>query len=169
MNNRIRYITIIISILFIAWFLLYFLIGNSISLEFSNTNFSKLFPKILTFLASVSVYVLFLLSIKKSSGWSLFNVMKFVLGIVVALLPLLAFEYFSIDSCPTWKMNKKDKKIIYQSVSSTSETIRLVEIDCPSANKKTLKTKRVMQITPLFITSSEIDTLKISDKNWKKL
>lgn len=169
MNKRFLNITIVISIIFIVWFLLYFLIGNFISLEFSNSNFSSLFPKILTFIASVSVYILFLVSIKKENGWSFFNVMKFVLGIVVAFIPLLVFEYFSIDSCASWKVNKSDKKIIYQSVSSASETIRLIEVDCPTANRKTLEVKRVMKITPLFITSSEIDTLKISDKNWKKL
>lgn len=91
------------------------------------------------------------------------------MGIVVAFIPLLVFEYFSIDSCASWKVNKSDKKIIYQSVSSTKETIRLIEVNCPTANRKTLEVKRVMKITPLFITSSEIDTLKISDKNWKKL
>lgn len=169
MNKRLRNITIIISIVFIVWFLLYFLIGNFINLEFSNSDFSKIFPKILTFLASVSVYVLFLISIEKGKGWSFFNVMKFVLGIVVAFIPLVTFEYFSIDNCATWKVSKHDKKTIYQSVSSASETIRLIEIDCPAANRKTLKVNRVMQVTPMFRTVSEIDTLKISDKNWKKL
>ncbi|MEG0187450.1 hypothetical protein [Algoriella sp.] len=169
MNKTLRYIITTSCIIFILWFIGYFLIGDFISLEFSNYEVSQLFPKILTFLAAVSIYVLFLLSIKKNEGWSFSNVMKFVLGIIVGLIPLFTFEYYSMNDCADWKIEKINKKTLYQSKSSTSETIKLVEIICEENKSKSLQVKRIMQITPLFITSSSIDTTKISTNSWKKL
>ena len=169
MNKTLRNIILIICTIFILWFIGYFLIGDFISLEFSNYEVSQLFPKILTFLAAVSIYVLFLLSIKKNEGWSFSNVMKVVLGIIVGLIPLFTFEYYSMNDCTDWKIEKINKKTLYQSKSSTSETIKLVEIICEENKSKSLQVKRIMQITPLFITSSSIDTTKISTNSWKKL
>ncbi len=169
MNKTLRYIITTICIIFILWFLGYFLIGDFISLEFANNQVSIVFPKVLTFLAGVSIYVLFLLTIKKENGWSFLNIMKFILGIIIGLIPLCAFEYYSLSKCSDWKLEKKVKKTLYQSKSSASETIKLMEFHCPENNSKTVKVKRVMEITPLFITTSEIDTAKISDKVWKKL
>ena len=169
MNKTLRNIILIICTIFILWFIGYFLVSDFINLEFANHQFSHLFPKILTFLAAVSIYVLFLLSIKKGNGWSFLNIMKFVLGIIIGLLPLCAFEYYNLSNCADWKLEKQDKKVLYQSKSSTSETIKLVEITCPEKNTKTVQVKRVMEITPLFITTSPIDTIKVSEKVWKKL
>ena len=169
MNKTLRNIILIICTIFILWFIGYFLVGDFINLEFANHQFSHLFPKILTFLAAVSIYVLFLLSIKKENGWSFLNIMKFVLGIIIGLLPLCAFEYYNLSNCADWKLEKQDKKVLYQSKSSTSETIKLVEIICEKNKSKSLQVKRIMQITPLFITSSSIDTTKISTNSWKKL
>ncbi|GEM52193.1 hypothetical protein HX001_12185 [Empedobacter brevis] len=169
MNKTLRNIILIICTIFIIWFIGYFLIGDFISLEFANQQFSKLFPKILTFVAAVSIYIIFLVSIKKKEGWSFMNIMKFVFGIIIGLIPLLTFEYFSIGSCTDWKIDKKIKKTLYQSNSSNAETIVLLETYCPESNLKTTQVKRVVKITPLFITTSDIDISKISDKSWKKL
>lgn len=169
MNKTLRYIILTSCIIFILWFIGYFLIGDFISLEFSNYQVSKIFPKVLTFLAAVSIYVLFLLSIKKNEGWSFSNIMKFVLGIIIGLIPLFTFEYYSINDCADWKIDKTTKKVLFQSKTSASETIKLIEINCPESKSKTLKVKRVVAITPLFNTSSTIDTAKISTNSWKKL
>jgi hypothetical protein len=169
MNKTLRNIILIICTIFIIWFIGYFLIGDFISLEFANHDFAKLFPKLLTFAAAVSIYVLFLLSIKKKNGWSFMNVMKFIFGIIFGFLPLLTFEYYSIGSCTNWKIDKKIQKTLYKSNSSDSEKIVLIETFCPESNLKTTQVKRIVEITPLFITTSEIDLNKISDKSWKKL
>ncbi|WP_413532703.1 hypothetical protein [Empedobacter brevis] len=169
MNKTLRNIILIICTIFIIWFIGYFTIGDFIKLEFVNNHFSKLFPKILTFAAAVSIYTLFLLSIKKQHGWSFMNVMKFIFGIIIGLLPLLTFEYCSIGSCTSWKVDKTIKKTLYVSNSSDSEKIVLIETFCPESNLKTTQVKRIMEITPLFITTSEIDLNKISTKSWKKL
>lgn len=169
MNKTLRNIILIICTIFILWFIGYFLIGDFISLEFANHEFAKLFPKILTFATAVSIYILFLLSIKKKSGWSFMNVMKFILGIIFSLLPLLAFEYYNIGSCTNWKVDKKIKETLYKSNSSDSEKIVLFETFCPESNLRTTQIKRIVEITPLFITTSDFDVSKISDKSWKKL
>ena len=169
MNKTLRNIITTICILLIVWFIGYFLLGDFISLEFANYSISSLFPKILTFAAAVSVYVLFLLMIKRDKGWSFMNIMKFVFGIIVGLIPLCAFEYYSLTNCADWKVEKTDKKVLFQSVTSASETIKLIEYNCPDNNMKSLKVRRIMTASPLFILNSPIDTLKISDKEWKKI
>ena len=75
----------------------------------------------------------------------------------------------NIGSCTNWKIDKKIQKTLYKSNSSDSEKIVLIETFCPESNLKTTQVKRIVEITPLFITTSEIDLNKISDKSWKKL
>lgn len=169
MNKILRNIILIICTIFIIWFIGYFLLGDFISLEFANHDFAKTFPKFLTFIAAVSVYVLFLLSIKKKDGWSFMNIMKFIFGIIFGFLPLLTFEYYSIGSCTNWKIDKTIKETLYKSNTSDSEKIVLFETFCPESNVKTTQVKRIVEITPLFITISDFDISKISDKSWKKL
>ncbi len=140
-----------------------------LSLEFTNQQFAHLFPKILTFSAAASIYFLFLLSIKLKDGWSWINITKFCLGLIIGLIPLATFEYYNLSQCSSWKTTTKVKKTLYQSNSSSSEKIKLIEVECPETKSKVLKVKRIVDITPLFHTSSTIDTTKISTNSWKKL
>ncbi|WP_313374880.1 hypothetical protein [Chishuiella sp.] len=169
MNKTLRNIILSLAIFFILWFIIYFFLGEYIDLEFADYNYTKAFPKVLTFLCAVSIYTLFLIPIKKSKGWSFLNILLFFVGILFSLIPIFLFQFFSLNKCANWKLDKRDKKTLYQSKMSSSETIKLIEFNCKEANKKNIKVKRVVEITPLFISSSDIDTLKISDKNWKKL
>ncbi|WP_313579459.1 hypothetical protein [Chishuiella sp.] len=169
MNKTLRNIILSISIFFILWFIIYFYLGEYIDLEFSNPNFSKTFPKILTFLCAVSIYTLFLISIRRAYGWSFLNILKFIVGILFSLIPIFLFEFFSLSKCANWKIDKSYKKTLYESKISSSESIKLIELECKETNTISRKVERIMQITPLFISTSKIDTLKISDKNWKKL
>lgn len=97
------------------------------------------------------------------------NIMKFIFGIIFGFLPLLTFEYYSIGSCTNWKIDKTIKETLYKSNTSDSEKIVLFETFCPESNVKTTQVKRIVEITPLFITTSDFDISKISDKSWKKL
>lgn len=169
MNKTLRNIILSISVFFILWFIIYFFIGEYIDLEFSNPIFSKTFPKILTFLCAVSIYTLFLISIRRAYGWSFLNILQFFMGILFSLIPIFLFQFFSLNKCANWKVDKIYKKTLYQSKISSSETIKLIEVNCTEARKKSIKVERIVQITPLFISSSKIDTLKISNKNWMKL
>lgn len=170
MNTSLRFILKTTFTLIIVWFISYFVFGEYISLEFADYTFAQQFPKILTFATGASIYFLFMLSIKKSDGWNAFNIIKFVLGIVLGFIPFFLFKYYSsVANCQSWEVFKKEKAILYESVSSSSEKIKLIETFCPEMDSRVEKTYRVMSITPLFNTISEIDTTKIKDNNWKEI
>lgn len=170
MNRSLRLTLKTTFILIIVWFISYFVFGEYISLEFSDYSFAQIFPKILTFATGASIYFLFLLSIKKSDGWNLKNILKVVFGILIGIIPFLLFKYYSsVGNCQNWEINKKVKSTLYQSVSSSSETVKSIETYCLEMDLREEKTYRVMAITPFFNTISPIDTLKINETNWKKV
>ncbi|MBS7333125.1 MAG: hypothetical protein KIG88_05980 [Weeksellaceae bacterium] len=170
MNRSLRLTLKTTFILIIVWFISYFVFGEHVSLEFSDYNFALIFPKILTFATGASIYFLFLLSIKKADGWNIKNILKFVFGIIIGIIPFFLFKYYSsVGNCQNWEVTKKVKSTLYESVSSSSETIKLIETYCLEMDLREEKTYRVMAITPIFNTISPIDTLKINDTNWKKI
>lgn len=155
--------------LILVWFIIYFVFGEQISLEFSDYQFAKIFPKILTFAAGASIYLLILLSIKKSKGWSIVNILKFIAGIIFAFIPFLLFKYYSsVANCQDWEITKKNVKTLFVSTSSNSEKIKTIETYCQEMDELETKNYRVMEITPIFNIVSEIDTAKINQKDWKK-
>lgn len=169
MNTSIRLILKTTFILIIVWFISYFVFGEYISLEFADYKFAQQFPKILTFATGASIYFLFLLAIKKSEGWSIMNILKFIFGLIIGIIPFFLFKYYSsVENCQSWEVSRKEKAILYESVSSTSEKIKLIETFCPEMDSRVEKTYRVMSITPLFNTISEVDTAKLKDSSWKK-
>lgn len=156
--------------IFIVWFIGYFVFGENIGIEFADYEFAKLFPKILTFCAGASIYFLFMLSIKKADKWNYKNILKFAAGIILAIVPFILFKYYtSIGNCQTWEVSRRVVKTLYQSKSSTSETIKAIETICPEMESKKVDTYRVMALTPLFNTISPVDTAKIRENNWKKI
>lgn len=170
MNRSLRLTLKTTFILIIVWFISYFVFGEHISLEFSDYRFAQIFPKILTFATGASIYFLFLLTIKKADGWNLKNILKFVFGIIIGFIPFLLFKYYSsVGNCQNWEVSKKVKTTLYQSVSSSSETIKLIETYCLEMDSRDEKTYRIMAITPFLNTISPIDTTKINDKQWKKV
>lgn len=170
MNIPLKLILKTAFILIIIWFISYFVFGEYISLEFADYQFAQIFPKILTFSAGASIYFLFMLAIKKSEGWRWLNILKFILGILIGILPFFLFKYYSsVANCQSWEVYKKEKAVLYESVTSSSEKIKLIETFCPEMDLRQEKTYRVMSITPLFNTISEIDTATIKNQNWKKI
>ena len=170
MNKSILITLQTIFTIIIMWFIGYFVFGENISIEFANYEFAKQFPKILTFCTGASIYFLFMLSIKKADKWNYKNVIKFVLGIGCAIVPFILFKYYtSIGNCQNWEVSRRVVKTLYQSKSSTSETVKAIETICPEMESKKVDTYRVMALTPLFNTISPIDTTKIRENNWKKL
>lgn len=156
--------------LIIVWFIGYFVFGENVSIEFSNYQFAKFFPKVLTFAAGASIYFLFLISIKPSDKFSLSNILKFTFGIIIAIIPFLLFKYYSsVGNCQNWEVSKKIVKTHFISTSSASETIKSVETYCLEMDKKDIKTYRIVSFTPIFNTITPIDTTKINSKNWKKV
>lgn len=153
----------------IIWFIGYFIFGENITVELSNYEFAQLFPKILTFATGASIYFLFLLSIKISSGFNALNIIKFILGVLCGLLPFFLLKYYSsVDHCQNWEVSKKVKTTLFYSTYSTNETIQLIEVYCPEIGVKEDRTYRIMQISPFFNTIYPIDTLEIKSDNWKK-
>ena len=170
MNKSLRLTLKITFTLIIVWFISYFVFGEHISLEFSDYNFAQLFPRILTFATGASIYFLFLLSIRTEKGWNFKNILKFVFGILIAFIPFILFKYYSsVGNCQNWEVTKKVKTTLYQSVSSSSESIKTIETYCLEMDKREEKIYRVIQITPLFNSISPIDTLKLQEKSWKKV
>ena len=170
MNRNLLLTLKTIFTIIILWFIGYFVFGENISLEFANYNFAQLFPKILTFAAGASIYFLFLLNIKKEDGWRYPNILKAVAGILFGFVPFILFKYYSsVGNCQNWEVFKQEKNVLFESVSSESEKIKSIQIYCPEMDQTTEKTYRVMAITPLFNTISEVDTVKIKRSNWKKI
>ncbi|MBF0597828.1 hypothetical protein [Faecalibacter rhinopitheci] len=169
MNKNLRLILKTTFTFIIVWFISYFVFGEHIGLEFSDYNFAQIFPKILTFATGTSIYFLCLLSINKNRGWNYKNILKFIFGILLAFIPFILFKYYSsVGNCQNWEVTKQVKSTLFVSTSSNSETIKLIEVYCPEMDLKVDKTFRIMSITPLFNTVSEIDTTNISPTNWKK-
>lgn len=169
MNSYLSTFLKTIFYIIIVWFLGYFIFGENITVEFSDYQFAQLFPKILTFATGASIYFLFLLSIKISNGFSILNVTKFILGIILGLFPFFLLKYYSaVDNCQNWEVSKKVKTTLYYSTYSSNESIKLIETYCPDLKLKEEKTYRIMQISPFFNTIYPIDTVKIRRDNWKK-
>lgn len=169
MNRKLITTLKTILYLILIWFIIYFVFGEQISLEFSDYHFAQIFPKILTFSAGASIYLLILLTIKKSKGWSFINILKFFAGIMFAIIPFILFKYYSsVANCQEWEITKKNVKTLFVSTSSNSEKIKTIETYCQEMDKLDVKNYRVMEITPFFNVVSEIDTAKINKKDWKK-
>lgn len=168
MNPTLRLCLKFIFYTIILWFLAYFLLGNYISLEFSNYQFALLFPKILTFATAVSIYGLLVLTIRSESGWSFGNIMKFMSGVILAFIPFVIFEYLSLDRCNFWETTKTYKGTLYHSKNSSAEKIVIIESVCKGSENVIRETKHTVGITPIFNTSSPIDTSKIKLSNWNE-
>lgn len=170
MNKTLRITLRIIFWLIILWFIGYFVFGEFIALEFSDYKFAQYFPNYLTFATGVSIYFLFLLSIQLKDKFNWKNCLKFLAGIVIGFIPFVLFKYYSsVGNCQNWEISKEIKKTVYQSITSDSEKIQLIETYCPELNTKEVKAYRVMSITPVFNTKSEIDTTKLKFNHWKNI
>lgn len=154
----------------IIWFIGYFVFGEYIAIEFSDYTFAQHFPKYLTFAAGASIYFLFLLSIRLKDKWNWKNILKFLAGIGIGFMPFVLFKYYSsVGNCQNWEVIKTNKKTLFQSITSESETIQLIEIECPEMEIKEEKIYRVMHLTPVFNVKSEIDTTKLKFNHWKNI
>lgn len=170
MNQKLKITLKTILYLILVWFIIYFVFGEQISLEFADYQFAHIFPKILTFAAGASIYLLILLTIKKSKGWSIVNILKFIAGIIFAFVPFLLFKYYSsVANCQDWEITKKNIATLYVSTTSNSEKIKSVETYCQEMDQLEVKSYRVAELTPLFNVVWEIDTANISPEKWKKL
>ncbi len=152
----------------ILWFIVYFLAGDYISLEFANYKFALVFPRILTFATAASIYCLIVLKIKSEDGWNFSNIMKFIFGILLAFIPFIIFEYLSLARCNFWETTKTYKGTLYHSKNSDAEKIIVVESVCKNTQTVRRETKRVVSLTPLFNTVSSIDTATIKSGNWNE-
>ena len=170
MNSILKNILKTILTLNLIWFIGYFVFGEHISLEFSNYEFAKLFPKLITFTAGASIYLLVLLTIKKENGFSIKNILKFIVGILLAFAPFILFKYYSsVANCQDWEVRKKNVSTLFISKTSTKESIKTIDIYCQELNKLETKNFKVTELTSLFNIVTEIDTAKLEKKDWKKI
>src|SRR5690606_40033326 len=84
-----------LCLVFIAWLAVYFLLGDTFSIYFTDRVFASWFPQILVFLTAASIYALFILAIKSSrKKWQ--NILLFMGGFFFALTPFLAYHGYFI-------------------------------------------------------------------------
>ena len=124
--------------LIIIWFVAYFLFGERFSITFTHRGLAEYLPQILTFGAAVSVYLLFILSIKSSrKKWQ--NILLFFSGLILSAIPLFAYHAYFQYQCDFWNREIKSSKIIYVNSLNKSETVKAIQSQC----KNELKTDTV--------------------------
>ncbi|WP_154662237.1 hypothetical protein ACF3NR_05085 [Vaginella massiliensis] len=159
----------ILCFVFIAWFLLYFLVGDTFPFDFANQNLKQLFPNVLVFLAGVAIYILLLLQINLDKKWEFSNILKFVGGIILGFIPFILYGFFSIQTCPFWLQKQEYHQTLFQSKLNQNERIVLRKttcLDCPTTKQDTVKSK----VYAGFIrTTQKANLHQLNTKYWQKI
>src|SRR5690606_2498248 len=151
----------------IAWFVVYFLLGDRFSIYFTDRVFASWFPQILVFLSAASIYGIFILEIKSSrKKWQ--NIMLFFGGFLFALIPFITYHGYFQYQCNFWNDEIKSEKTLYINNLNKFETIKVVDRFCV-INESEVKTDTVFskQITPYFELNDEVKIKKAEKSDWK--
>lgn len=144
----------------IAWFFVYFLRGEELSLTFTDRVFASYFPQILVFATGVSIYLLFIFLVKSKFQWWK-KLLILVIGFLFATIPFLLYHgYFQYQKCKFWNSETKTKKELYFNKLNQSETIKVQEKTCDDkVLNDTVYSKKVLNyfelIHPVKIEKSE--------------
>lgn len=151
-------------LVFIAWFAVYFLLGDRFSIYFTDRVFASWFPQILVFLAAASIYGIFILEIKSSrKKWQ--NILLFIGGFFFALIPFLTYHgYFQYQN-GFWNKKNVQSEILYFNSSDDSETIKILEYQLNEESKS--DTVFSKQITPYFEIQNPVKIEKGENSGWK--
>lgn len=155
-----------LSMAIIVWFCVYFLYGDRISLTFTDRTFASYFPQILVFLTAASIYGLFVLSLKSNRNkWG--NLLLFLVGIVLALIPFIAFHGYFQYQCGFWNEEISKGKVLYQSEINSNEKIQILESNCSLNSTQKTDTVHIKQITPYFELINDVKMYPSEKSNWK--
>lgn len=158
----------VLSIAIIVWFCAYFLYGDQISLTFTDRKFASYFPQILVFLTAASIYGLFILGIKsKRNQWG--NLLLFVGGLILALLPFIAYHGYFQYQCGFWNEELKKGKVLYSSEVSINEKIQIIHTNCKGKSEIKTDTVHIKKITPYFELINEVKLYPSEKSNWEKV
>lgn len=155
-----------LCLVFIAWFAVYFLLGDRFSIYFTDRVFASWFPQILVFLSAASLYGLFILAIKSSrKKWV--NILLFLVGFIFALFPFLAYHGYFQYQCGIWNREIKKEKTLYFNKLNKFESVKVVESVC-KINESEIKTDTVFskQITQFFELNDDVKIQKAEKSDW---
>jgi hypothetical protein len=171
MNKFYRFlkkILLFLSIAIILWFCVYFLYGDRISLTFTDRTFASYFPQILVFLTAASIYGLFILSIKsRRKKWG--NLLLFFCGLILALLPFIAYHGYFQYQCGFWNEDLKKGKILFTSELNSSEKIQIIETKCKIQSDVKTDTVHIQKFTPYFELINDVKLYPTEKSNWVKV
>lgn len=155
----------VLSIAIIVWFSVYFLYGDQISLTFTDRKFASYFPQILVFLTAASIYGLFILSIKsKRKQWG--NLLLFVGGLVLALIPFIAYHGYFQYQCGFWNEELNKGNVIYSSEVNSNEKIQILESHCKNKTESKIDTVHIQKVTPYFELINDVKLYPSEKSNW---
>lgn len=156
-----------LCLVFIAWFAVYFLVGDRFSLYFSDRVWASWLPQILVFLAAASIYGLFIFAIKSTrKKWQ--NILLFIGGFFFALVPFLAYHGYFQYQCEFWNHKIKSEKTLYVNNLNPNETVKVVDRFCVN-NESEVKTDTIFskKLTPYFELNDEVKIKKVEKSDWK--
>lgn len=147
----------------IIWYGIYFFWGEKFSITFSDSVFSAWFPQILVFLCAVSIYGLFILSIKsQQKKWQ--NILLFIGGFLLATLPFLIYHGYFQPQCGIWNKEVVKETPVYYNKLNKFETIKIIESHCKKTI--TIDTLYIKQVTPYFELQNPVSISKSENSNW---
>ncbi len=155
-----------LCLVFIAWFAVYFLLGDRFSIYFTDRGFASWFPQILVFLSAASIYGIFILEIKSSrKKWQ--NILLFIGGFFFALIPFVTYHGYFQYQCEVWNYEIKSEKTLYINNLNQNETVKVVNSICTNEESE-VKTDTVFskQFTPYFELNDEVKIKKVEKSDW---
>ena len=155
-----------LCLVFIAWFAVYFLLGDRFSIYFTDRVFASWFPQILVFLSAASIYALFILAIKSSrKKWQ--NILLFMGGFLFALIPFVTYHGYFQYQCEFWNYEIKSDKTLYINKLNKNESVKVLNSFC-KLDKSDTKSDTVFskQITPYFELNDEVKIKKSEKSDW---
>ena len=153
-------------LVFIAWFAVYFLLGDRFSIYFTDRVFASWFPQILVFLAAASLYGIFILEIKSSrKRWE--NILLFIGGFLIALIPFLAYHGYFQYQCNFWNQEIKNEKALYINKLNKTESVKIIKSVC-KVDESEMKSDTVFskKLTPYFELNDEVKIQKAEKSDW---
>lgn len=149
----------------ILWFLVYFIWGEQLSLYFTSRSVAEVFPQILVFAASVSIYGLFILAIKNNrKKWV--NLSLFLGGLLLASLPLLAYHGYFQYQCGFWNQKVQSTKKLFVHQKNPSETIQVLQTTCENTMEDKLDTIYSKKITPFLEVHHKVKIRPVENSDW---
>lgn len=169
MKKFIKISAVIVKIIFVGiilWFCAYFIFGEKLSIKFSNREWQPVFIQFLVFMAGVSVYGIFILSIRsKNRKW--LNLLLFFGGLILGSLPLLFYHGYLQYRCGFWNEIEESSKVLYVNSINPDETVKIIQKKCETGDKVLTDTVFVKKLNDYFELEHTAIIKKSKNGNWK--